>query len=110
MAKVQLELKHVRGIPYYLQNTTVYTFELVDGRPSDTCVAIGSYDEKTDTIEYVPDWEERIQERLGVFRQSIVSQDRKTLRESITKPQKPKKAARAPRKAAVVKAKSAKST
>ena len=107
MAQAQLELKHVRGIPYYLQNTTVYTFDLVQGRPSDKCIPIGTYDEKTDTIEYAADWKGRVEDQLGVFRQSIISQDRKTLRESMTKPQKPKKATRTPRKNGDAKTKSA---
>jgi len=105
----QLELKHVRGIPYYIKDDIVYTFELNEGRPGDECQPIGTYDEKHDSITYVPDWKELVQPRLDAFRGALLSQDRKTLRESIIKPQKQKKATRTPRKPSA-RAKSAAST
>jgi hypothetical protein len=87
----------------------VYTFELDAGKPGSECQPIGTYDEKQDSITYVPDWRELVQSRLDVFRGALISQDRKTLRESIIKPQKPKKATRTPRKSSA-RAKSAAST
>ena len=93
------ELKHIRGIPYYLDGTTVRTFELDAGKPSSTCVPIGTYHSATDTIQYFPDWRASLQPRLDAFRDTIISQDRSTLRDSIIKPQKQRKATRTPRKA-----------
>jgi hypothetical protein len=92
------ELKHVRGIPYYIRDGIVHTFESEKGRASKECIAIGEYDRDSDAVRYYGDWKERINERLTFFRESIASQDRKTMRESIIKPQKPKKATRTPRK------------
>jgi len=93
------ELKHIRGIPYYLRENTIYTFELNKGVPADTCVAIGEYDEKHDSITYYPDWKERIQPRFNAYQQSLISLERDKLRENITKPiKKSRKAVRNPRK------------
>ena len=97
------ELKHIRGIPYYLDGTTVRTFELNAGKPSSECVAIGTYTADTDSIEYYANWRELVQPRLHAFRDAIISQDRGSLRDSIVKPQKPRKAARTPRKAVAAK-------
>lgn len=94
------ELKHIRGIPYYLNGATVSTFELdATGKPSGTCTAIGTYDATTDTITYFPDWKQRVQSNLIAFRNALSSQERDKLRESIVKPQKPRKSTRTPRKA-----------
>jgi len=92
------ELKHIRGIPYYLHGTTVKTFELRNGQPSEHCIEIGRYDADRDHIEYAVDWRERVQPRLDAFRQSLVSHARDALRDAVVKPQKPRKAARNPRK------------
>lgn len=93
------ELKHIRGIPYYLREDIIYTFELNKGVPADTCVAIGEYDEKQDCITYYPDWKERTQSRLDAYKQSLISLERDKLRENITKPvKKSRKAVRNPRK------------
>jgi hypothetical protein len=93
------ELKHIRGIPYYLNGTTVHTFELDNGKPATTCIAIGTYDATRDAIEYYPNWRESVQSNLTAFRASLSAQERDKLRDSIIKPQKQRKATRTPRKA-----------
>ncbi len=95
---MNFELKHIRGIPYYLDGTTVYTLELNDGKPADNCIAIGTYDATADAITYFPDWRTRVQQNLSSFRASLSAQERNKLRESIVKPQKPRKTTRTPRK------------
>lgn len=90
------ELKHIRGIPYYLDGTTVRIFDLDNGKPSSNCVAIGTYAATDDTITYFPDWRERVKSTLESFRNSLTVQERDKLRESIIKPQKPRKATRTP--------------
>jgi hypothetical protein len=100
------ELKHILGIPYYLDGTTVKTFEVDGGKASSNCVAIGTF--KDDSIIYYDDWRERVAARLELFRSSLVSQERDKLRQSITKPQKPRKTPRTPGK--TVRAKSVKNT
>ena len=93
------EIKHINGIPYYVSESTVYTFELDAGKPSRTCTAIGSYDTGTESITYYPDWKQRVQSNLERFRESLFTQERDKLRESIIKPTKQRKATRNPRKA-----------
>ena len=92
------ELKHIRGIPYYLDGTIVKTFELESGKPGANCVAIGTYDATNDSIAYYPNWRELVQERLAVFRGGLTAQERDKLRESIIKPTKQRKTVRTPRK------------
>ena len=89
------ELKHINGIPYYLNGTTVYTFELDAGKPSSKCIAIGTY---IDTITYYDDWTTRVKDNLDTFRASLFAQERGKLRESIIKPQKQRKTVRTPKK------------
>lgn len=94
-----LELKHIRGIPYYLNGTIVNTFEISGGKPIvDKCVAIGIYDPATDSINYYDDWRERVQPNLDAFRGALVAREREKLRQDFVKPQKPRKATRNPRK------------
>jgi hypothetical protein len=100
------ELKHIRGIPYYLDGTTIKTFEVDGGKAASTCIAIGTF--KDDSIIYYDDWRERVASRLELFRTSLVSQERDKLRQSITKPQKPRKTPRATGK--TVRTKSVKNT
>jgi len=90
------ELKHIHGIPYYLEGTIVKTFELDAGKPSSKCIAIGTY--ANDTITYYDDWQQRVQSNLASFRESLFAQERNKLRDSIVKPQKQRKAPRNPRK------------
>ena len=92
------ELKHIHGIPYYLDGTTVKSFELDKGKPGTNCVAIGTYDAATDSITYYTDWRERVKSNLDTFRANLIVQERDKLRESIIKPQKPRKTTRTPRK------------
>lgn len=93
------ELKHIRGIPYYLNGTTIYTFELdTTGRISEHSNAIGTYDTTNDTITYFSNWRECVKPNLESFRASITIQQRDKLRETICKPQKQRKSTRAPRK------------
>lgn len=89
------ELKHINGIPYYLDGTTVYTFELDAGKSSSRCIAIGSY--TNNSITYYADWRERVKSNLDTFRASLSSQERGKLRESIIKPQKHRKTVRTPK-------------
>jgi hypothetical protein len=88
------ELKHIRGVPYYLDGTTIRIFNLDNGKPSSNCVAIGTYVAADDTIAYFPDWRERVKSTIESFRNSLAIQERDKLRESIVKPQKPRKATR----------------
>jgi hypothetical protein len=92
------ELKHIRGIPYYLDGTTVKIFDLDKGKPSNNCTSIGTYNATDDSITYFTDWRERVKSNLDSFRSSIIVQERDKLRESIIKPQKQRKTARTPRK------------
>jgi len=92
------ELKHIRGIPYYLHGNIVKTLELQGGLPSEHCVDIGRYDADKDCIEYYANWRELVQPRLDAFRNSLVSHARDALRDAVVKPQKPRKATRNPRK------------
>ena len=93
------ELKHIQGIPYFLEGTTVRTFELQGGLPSPDTIPIGTYDADAGRITYFDDWFDRIQSRLTAFRGALVSHPRDSLRQSIDKPQKQRKPARNPRKA-----------
>jgi len=95
-------LKHIRGITYYLNGDKVNTFELVAGKSSSNCVEIGTYDTEHNVINYYPDWRERVQPNLDQFRLSVVTQDRKELKD-IIKPQKPKKAPRNSKKSSAAK-------
>jgi len=98
---LNFELKHIRGIPYYLHGATVYTFELDEherGKPSPDCIPIGNYNSESNTITYFPDWREHVQSHLDAFRESMQTQERNTLRQHIIKPQKQRKATRNPRK------------
>ena len=97
---VNFEIKHINGIPYYVSESIVYTFELDAGKPSAACTAIGTFDAATGSITYYPDWKQRVQSNLQRFRESLFTQERDKLRESIVKPTKQRKAARNPRKAA----------
>ena len=97
---VNFEIKHIHGIPYYVNESTVYTFELDGGKPSARSIPIGSYSSTAtgDSITYYPDWRERVAGNLQQFRQSLFTQERDKLRESIVKPAKQRKATRNPRK------------
>lgn len=91
------ELKHIRGIPYYTQNGTLYAFELSraePGKPSRDSIAIGTYDSATGAIAFAADWRERVQPRLDAFRAELVAVERANIRQDTVKPQKSRKAAR----------------
>jgi hypothetical protein len=90
------ELKHIHGIPYYLDGNIVHTFEVDAGKSSVRCIAIGTYE--NESITYYDDWQQRVQSSLESFRSSLISQERDKLRESIVKPQKQRKTTRTPRK------------
>ncbi len=96
--RMNYELKHIRGIPYYLDGTTIRTLELNAGKPSDKCVAIGTYNAADDSITYFADWRERVKPNLELFRASLSAQERDKLRESIVKPTKQRKTTRTSRK------------
>ena len=96
---MSFEVKHIRGIPYFLNGTTIHTLELHEGKPSDKCTAIGTYHAESNSITYFPDWKERVAPHLASFHAAITVQDRDKLRESIVKPQKQRKSTRNPRKA-----------
>jgi hypothetical protein len=102
MSADNFELKQINGIPYYLDGTTstIYTFELIAGQRSPESAAIGTFDAATGSIAYYPDWRERVQSNLQRFRESLFTQDRDKLRDTLVKPiKKSRKAARNPRKA-----------
>ena len=101
LSDMSYELKHIHGVPYYLDGTTIRTFELDAGKPAANCVAIGTYDATTDTITYFVDWRERVQSRLDAYRLDLQPQERDKLRETIVKPQKQRKTTRTPRKPSV---------
>lgn len=90
------ELKHINGIPYYIDGKIVKTFEVDAGKSSMRCISIGTYE--NESIVYYDDWRQRVQSNLESFRSSLISQERDKLRESIIKPQKQRKATRTPRK------------
>ena len=92
------QLKHIRGVPYFLKGEIIYTFELDNGLPSEQCVAIGTYDEASDFITYYEDWFERVESHLEVFRSRVQVIERNKLRETVDKPQKQRKAASNQRK------------
>jgi len=69
-----------------------------NGFPSENCIPIGDYDEPSDSITYYPDWLQRVQPNLEAFRSQIKVIERDKLRENVSKPQKPRKAAPNPRK------------
>ncbi len=94
----QFELRHIRGIPYYLSGNDVYTFELDSGKPGANCIAIGSYHAESDSIQFFPDWRNRVQSNLDAFRASLISIERDKLRQNIIKPQKSRKTTRTSRK------------
>lgn len=98
---VNFELKQINGIPYYLDGSgTIYTFELIAGQRSPESVAIGTFDASTGRITYYPDWRERVAGNLQRFRESLFTQDRDKLRDTLVKPiKKSRKATRNPRKA-----------
>jgi hypothetical protein len=101
------ELKHLRGIPYYVQNGILYAFELSrdePGKPSRDSIAIGTYDAGTDTPTYAPDWRERVQSRLDTYRATIRPLERGHIRQDLVKPQKSRKASRHSRKTSRTKA------
>lgn len=92
------EVKHIRGIPYFLNDTTIYTLELLGGKPSDKCVPIGTYHSESNSITYFPDWEQRVAPNLIAFHSNLTIKNRDKLREDIVKPQKQRKSSRNPRK------------
>jgi hypothetical protein len=97
------ELKHICGIPHYVQNNIAYTFELSPsepGKPSAECVAIGTYDTESDRVLYAEDWQQRVQSHLDAFRAGLEGIDRNTIRKTLVKPQKSRKAPRNSRKGA----------
>ena len=101
------ELKHIRGIPYYVQNHVLFTFELSreePGKPSRDCVAIGTYDADTGVLSYAEDWRVQVQPRLDAFRAQLAPVERGNLRQDTVKPQKSRKTTRHSRKTGRAKA------
>ena len=84
------QLKHIKGIPYFIKNNLVHTFELENGQPSQHCIAIGSYNEVSDSITYDDGWFNRVQPHLEAFRSRVVVIDRSKLNETADKLQKPR--------------------
>jgi hypothetical protein len=87
-------VKHVRTIPYWLEGTTLSTFELHEGGPSAERIPIGTYQPESDSIEFFPDWRERCQSRLDAYRASLVGQDRGPNRSVLLRPAKSRVSAR----------------
>jgi len=65
------ELKHIHGIPYYIHEGRVHTFELRNGLPGDHCLAIGTYDAAAVQIEFDADYMERLEPRLAAYRAAV---------------------------------------
>ena len=86
MSAEPIEIKHVRTIPYWLEGTTLSTFELHDGAPSAERIPIGTYQPDTDSVVFVDDWRERCQSRLDAYRASLVGQDRGPHRSVLLRP------------------------
>lgn len=100
-ALLPFELKHIRGIPYYVQNSNVFLFKLSrtePGKPSSDTIAIGTYDTSTDSIAYFANWKEHVEPHLNAFREELEPVERNTIRQTLVKPQKSRKPARNPRK------------
>ena len=91
IGRMSYQLKQIGGIPYFVKDGKVYTFELEDGRPSKQCIAIGSYNEAANSITYDDGWFERIQPNLIKYRSGITVVERAVFRESVAKYQKPSK-------------------
>jgi hypothetical protein len=94
MSVEPIAVKHVRTIPYWLEGTTLSTFELHEGGPSAARVPIGTYQPESDSIEFFPDWRERCQSRLDAYRASLVGQDRGPHRSVLLRPSKSRVSAR----------------
>ena len=94
--KAPYELKHLHGIPYYVQSGIAYTFELRDNPVPG--IAMGTYDSTHDSLTYYPDWRERSQSRLDAFREGLQLVERANIRQAIVKPQKSRHPKRASRK------------
>ena len=96
-------VKHVRTIPYWLEGTTLSTFELHEGGPSSERIPIGTYQPDTDHVVLFDDWRERCQSRLDAYRASLVGQDRGPNRSVLLRPAKSRGSARNSKSARVSK-------
>ncbi len=96
-------VKHVRTIPYWLEGTTLSTFELTEGAPSAERIPLGTYQPDTDSIVFFDDWRERCQSRLDAYRASLVGQDRGPNRSILLRPAKSRGSARNSKSARVSK-------
>jgi len=85
------QLVHLQGVPYFLKDSRLYTFELNDGQPSSHSVAIGTYE--NESVVFDDGWMDRVQGRLQAFRDSIEVVERDKHRERLDKPQKQRNAA-----------------
>ena len=94
MSVEPIAVKHVRTIPYWLEGTTLSTFELTEGGPSADRVPIGTYQPDTDSIVFFDDWRERCQSHLDAYRASLVGQDRGPHRSVLLRPAKSRVSAR----------------
>ena len=103
MSVEPIAVKHVRTIPYWLEGTTLSTFELTEGGPSADRVPIGTYQPDTDSIVFFDDWRERCQSRLDAYRASLVGQDRGPNRSVLLRPAKSRGSARNSKSARVSK-------
>ena len=101
-------VKHVRTIPYWLEGSTLSTFELHEGGPSAERIPIGTYQPESDSIEFFPDWRERCQSRLDAYRASLIGQDRGPNRSVLLRPAKSRVSARNSRSGNVSKSASGK--
>jgi len=94
---VERKLKHIHGIPYYLEGNNLYSFEVHAGKPSPHCVLLGTYDAERDFIQLREDWAEAAQSRLDAYREGVIARARDNFRQSIDKPEKQSVGKRAPR-------------
>jgi len=97
MSVEPIAVKHVRTIPYWLEGTTLSTFELTEGGPSAERIPIGIYQPDTDSIVFFDNWREQCQSHLDAYRASLVGQDRGPHRSVLLRPKVSRGSARASR-------------
>lgn len=91
------QLKQIRGIPYYLEGTDVYSFHVQGGKPSPDSILLGSYDAEHDCVHFRENWKSLAQPDLDAYRARVVALRRDSFRQGIDKPEKQRIGKRTPR-------------
>lgn len=94
------QLKQIRGIPYYVEGTDVYSFQVHGGKPSPDSILLGTYDAEHDCVLLRDDWAVTAQPSLDAYRDRIVPLRRDSFRQGIDKPEKHRASKRAARPSA----------